>query len=170
MGLIFTTYSLCILFPCWLNAGPCRLSNSIPETKLSWKSLGTVELGQEHQSQGAAEEVAGSWLPAHCHEVKEWTEATAQLLQWPSAMLICDVNTPLGHALVSKPHAFLAICNATYTYMVLGSYNPTSILRTRPADFSPPPDTEWPTHYSRGCSALGERSNHTCSLRRAVWL
>lgn len=40
-----------------------------------------MELGQEHQPQGAAEEVAGSWLPAHCHEVKEWTEAAAQLLQ-----------------------------------------------------------------------------------------
>lgn len=60
---------------------PTAEQSSIPKTKLSWRSLGTAELGQERQPQGAAEEAAGSWLPARCHEVKEWTEATAQLLR-----------------------------------------------------------------------------------------
>lgn len=70
--------------------------------KLSWAAGTQAQwiFGRSGSPKVPLEEAsAAGCLPgAAGYEVKEWTKATAQLLQWPSAILICNRNAPSGHA------------------------------------------------------------------------
>lgn len=151
----------------WLSSVPYSLSNSRADPASPKPSQAGGAQAQRSCGRSGSPKVplrrlsaAGRLPGAAGYEVKEWTKATAQLLQWPSAMLICDGNAPRGHARVSKPHAFLAICNTMYTRMIPSSHTGTAHVRTaHEAISSPPPlTTKWLASYMRATAALHPRS------------
>lgn len=158
LGLIFTTYN-CV-------------SCLIPNYLLAYAGYPT----EEWSSNPKTELCGGAWGRSSCLpaiagcEVREWTQATAQLLHWPSAMLICVLNVPSGHTCVSELHAFLAICNTTHWVHTLAQ--PLVCTAHELHRFLTAPNCKMASllHQVYYCSAQKEHSNNTCSLRCAAWL
>lgn len=141
-GLVFTIYSqeLNCLFPNYLIPHTAYSSAERIQHTPNW--VGPEELTHGRALAGAGARrchwrrlsAAGCLPGAAGYKVKKWATATAQLLQWPSAMLLCNRNAPPGHARVSTH--FLAICNTTYTRMTLSSH--TQPVRTAHEPVSSP--------------------------------
>lgn len=137
----------------------------LEELKHSW-ALAGAGTSRCHWSRILA---AGCLPGAAGRKVKEWTKATAQLPQWPSAMLICNRNAPSSHAHVST--CFLGyLQHHIHTHDTEQAH--TAHVHTAHKPASSPPAAPHPCSTTPRCAHQGPLVTcmHGEHARPAAWL